>query len=166
MLDVVIFRLKRLWAFDPENLPNEDAICARCGHAFKHHLFSGELRSCMKSIEVESVKNVSFFKRCPCKQFLVDLYKEIKAGRKTSEFRDMKQSWIMRLCARANWVVDSEQRQDLTEFLKVHRAWFVVGYPKRNLPRLEADITGLFLLAMQLEIKFTNVTESVVEAKP
>jgi len=93
--------------------------------------------------------------------FPKDLYEEIKQGRKTSEFRDMTHYWIKRLCHRANWLVDSNQPQDLTKYLRVHKAWFVVGYPKGNLPRLEADIVGLFCdpLAMQLEIKFTNVVE-------
>ena len=30
---------------------------------------------------------------------------------------------------------------DFTEFLKVHRAWFLVGFPKGNVPRLEANIS-------------------------
>jgi hypothetical protein len=94
---------------------------------------------------------------------MVDLYEEIKAGRKTSEFRDATRHWFKRLCV-PHWI-GTEQHQDHTKFLKVHRAWFVVGYPKKNLPRLEADITGLFLDAMQLEIKFTNVTEISQEQK-
>lgn len=70
------------------------------------------------------------------------LYEQIKRGKKTI-------------------VVNGTEPQDLTPFLKVHRAWFVEGYPKGSLPRLEADITGLLYhpSSSQLEIKFTNVKE-------
>ena len=89
----------------------------------------------------------------------VDLYAEIKAGRKTVEYRDCTRFWIKRLCKLNIHVYGP---QDLTEYLKVHRAWFVVGYPKGSLPRLEADIVGLCCNnAMQLEIKFVNVQEVV-----
>jgi hypothetical protein len=92
-----------------------------------------------------------------------DLYEEIKQGKKTSEFRDMTHYWIKHLCERANWSVDTGEAQDISKFLKVHRAWFVVGYPKGLLPRLEADIIELLCdsLAMQLEIKFANVKEVI-----
>ncbi len=87
----------------------------------------------------------------------VDLYEEIKSGRKTIEYRDCTRFWGKRLCG---WVIYGTQ--ELTSILKVHRAWFVVGYPKNNLPRLEADIIGLRCNgAMQFEIKFANVREVV-----
>jgi len=176
MNGIVIFRLKRLWSFDPENLPDENAICARCGHAFKHHLFSGELRSCVASVKVESVKNISFFKRCSCKQFMVDLYKEIKDGRKTSEWRDASDCWLSVLfkkCWEVHDIIHSETIKglnkpvDVTNYLKVKRAWLLVGFPKGNLPRQEADITKAFYYSAgnQFEIQFSNVTEIEVEAK-
>ncbi len=87
----------------------------------------------------------------------VNLYEEIKAGRKTIEYRDCTRFWITRLCGNHIHVYGP---QDLTEYLKVNRAWFVRGYPKDCLPRLEADITGLKCNdAMQLEIAFANVKE-------
>ena len=94
----------------------------------------------------------------------VELYKEIKAGRKTSEYRDLTHFWIKRLCEHAHWESYSDEPQDLTKYLRIHRAWFVVGYPKGNVPRLEAEIIGLFCdsNARQLEIKFANVIEVTV----
>ena len=88
----------------------------------------------------------------------VNLYEEIKVGRKTIEYRYCTHFWIKRLIGSNN----SYDPQDLTAYLKVNRAWFVVGYPKRNLPRLEADIVSLRCNnAMLLEIKFANVQEVV-----
>ena len=91
------------------------------------------------------------------------IYEEIKAGRKTSEWRDMTHYWVKRLFSRAKFEINANYDQDLTPFLKVHKAWFVQGYPKGNLPRLEADIIGAIFHTsfhrQQLEIKFTNVNE-------
>ena len=48
---------------------------------------------------------------------------------------------------------------------KAERAWFIVGFPKGNVPRLEADISGLCVLIDdegqrdQYEVYFTNVIE-------
>ena len=89
----------------------------------------------------------------------VDLYEEIKSGRKISEWRDYKPYWEDRLFKRK--MIDGMEhfRQ------KVNKAWFVVGFPKNNLPRLEADITNILIhvddegFAEQIEIKFTNVKE-------
>lgn len=41
------------------------------------------------------------------------------------------------------------------------RAWFTVGYPKNNLPRLEADITAIVPHkdSQQYEIQIENVIE-------
>jgi len=49
----------------------------------------------------------------------------------------------------------------LTRYLEPNWAWFVVGYPKGNLPRLEAELIALTLHrnSNQFEITFTNVRE-------
>lgn len=75
----------------------------------------------------------------------LDLYEEIKAGRKTSEWRDLTDRW----------------RSILHSTPKPTRAWFVCGYPKGNMPRLEADIVGIVchLESDQYEIKIANVEE-------
>jgi hypothetical protein len=88
-----------------------------------------------------------------------DLWKEIKTGQKTSEWRDVTPFWFNRLCL-VNLAV-FQRRSDISNILKVHKAWFVVGYPKGNLPRLEVEIVGLFYHSEtnQLEIKFANVEE-------
>jgi hypothetical protein len=104
-----------------------------------------------------------------------DLWEEIKKGRKRSEWRDLSPYWIKRLCHEVSlpdgkkvsislWI-NGTVPMDLTKYLKVHRAWFVEGYPKNSLPRLEADITGLVYHSSgsQLEIKFTNVQEVTEE---
>ena len=75
-----------------------------------------------------------------------DPYEEIKEGTITSEWRDATPYWKRRL------TVDGK--------LKVNRAWFTVGYPKNNLPRLEADITKLvYSLDGKFEIQISNVVE-------
>jgi len=99
----------------------------------------------------------------------VNLYNEIKSGRKTSEWRDAKHFMLRRLLTNRLTKeglekvleVRKTRLQDLTKLLKVHKVWFVVGYPEGTLPRLEADITALFYHpeTSQLEIKFTNVRE-------
>ena len=115
----------------------------------------------------------------------VNLYEEIKSGRKTSEWRDASPYWLRRLLTNRltkeglKYVlqVRGYNPQELTTLLKVHRAWFTVGYPKGNIPRLEADITALIyhlrhLTALsslqasiasrqsgQLEIKIASVVE-------
>lgn len=103
------------------------------------------------------------------------LYEQIRKGKKTSEWRDFSKYWLYRLCKPRNpnvlilYIdVNGTLPQKLDPWLKVHRAWFVEGYPKGSLPRLEADITGLVFHSeakefpahsQQLEIKFTNVKE-------
>lgn len=112
----------------------------------------------------------------------VDLYQEIKSGRKTSEWRDVTDYWIQMLttlpplqkinsCSTkkmlewANMPLDVAAAEDagimLKETLRVKQAWFTVGFPKNSVPRLEADITDLILHPRegQFEIKFTNVRE-------
>lgn len=95
----------------------------------------------------------------------VDLYEEIKAGRKNIEYRDASPYWLRRLCSKANFVVDAEELLDLTQYLRVHRTWFIVGFAKGNVPRLEATITKLLLdsKAGQLQIHFQNVEETTQE---
>jgi hypothetical protein len=50
---------------------------------------------------------------------------------------------------------------DVTRFLKVKQAIFVIGYPKGNLPRIEADILSLlyYNVANQFEIVIKNPRE-------
>ena len=95
---------------------------------------------------------------------LVDLYEEIKSGRKTIEYRDAIPFWSSRLLNVKDKILLTMMLRyssaNLTAYLKHHRAWFVVGYPKGNLPRLEANITKLVLNdAKQFEVSFTNVKE-------
>lgn len=96
---------------------------------------------------------------------IVDLYKEIKEGRKTIEYRNATFYWGVRLleepikvfaCADAY-----SELADFTSFLKVKCAWFVVGFPKGSLPRLEANITKLEYdpIGSQFRIHFDNVKE-------
>lgn len=74
-------------------------------------------------------------------------YESIKRGEKTSEWRDSTAYWLNRLI--------HPQRKE---------AWFVAGYPKNNLPRLEAEIVGMTGHAYnkQIEIKISNVKEVTV----
>ena len=78
----------------------------------------------------------------------LDLYEEIKAGRKTSEYRDNVLYWRKRLISS----LLKKPKEDT-------RAWFVCGYPRGNLPRLEATITEVVDDEEQLEIKFKDVEE-------
>ena len=73
-------------------------------------------------------------------------YESIKAGRKTVEYRSYSRYW-RQILLRAN--------------PRPSRAWFVVGYPKDCLPRLEADITKIVRHrpTNQIEIHFKNVVE-------
>ena len=91
----------------------------------------------------------------------LDLYEEIRAGRKTSEFRDDTDYWRKRL---GIWW--QQQKGDVIEIgarVIGERAWFVCGYPKGNLPRLEATITEIIHLTDtgQFEIKFKDVQEAI-----
>ena len=94
---------------------------------------------------------------------IVDLYEEIKAGRKTSEWRNFSSYWQRRLLLCSGLKALSKKPIDCTEDLKASKAWFVVGYPKNNLPRLETDIVELIYhpKSEQFEIKFANVQEVV-----
>ena len=94
---------------------------------------------------------------------IVNLYEEIKAGRKTSEWRNFSPYWQRRLLFCSGLKALSKKPIDCTKDLKSSKAWFVVGYPKGNLPRLEADIVGLIYhpQSEQFEIKFANVREII-----
>lgn len=90
------------------------------------------------------------------------LYDQIKKGKKTIEYRKMTRYWIKRLCSRVPWKTDHRRSRDMTSTLKVHHVWFVEGYPKNSLPRLEAEIISLRYNPYglgQLEIHFANVKE-------
>lgn len=99
----------------------------------------------------------------------LDLYEEIKAGRKTSEWRDNTEYWRSRLCS--SLVIPRPHKVFNIAFEQPDmRAWFVVGYPKGNLPRLEATITevvesvgysplGIITDSDQIEVKFKDVVE-------
>jgi hypothetical protein len=95
----------------------------------------------------------------------VDLYEEIKSGRKTSEWRDATNFWAKRLINRDklsyNPILINQPRIVPYESIKPRRAWFVVGYPKNNVPRLEADITAVIYhpSTNQYEIQFTHIQE-------
>ena len=73
-------------------------------------------------------------------------YKAIKSGRKTVEYREYSRYW-RQILFQAN--------------PRPSRAWFVVKYPKDNLPRLEADITRIVRRhpTNQIEVHFKNVKE-------
>jgi hypothetical protein len=102
------------------------------------------------------------------------LYGQIKNGKKTNEWRDFSKYWQQRLLLRQILKYPSRQPIDCTKDLKVHRAWFVEGYPKDNLPRLEADIVGLIYHPeikwfpahpQQFEIQVANVRELTDKAE-
>jgi hypothetical protein len=90
-----------------------------------------------------------------------ELWIAIKSGIRTSEWRVATGFWVNKLCKVNAPVLELKRTRDLTRMLKVDTAWFVIGYSKANLPRLEAEIVGLFYHARtnQLEIKFKNARE-------
>ena len=85
-----------------------------------------------------------------------DCYEAMKNGTKTSEWRDATEYWDDRL-----FKVDKEGIYRP----KVRRAWLIVGFPKGNIPRLEADIKNIIIHrdkekhATQFEIQIENVVE-------
>jgi hypothetical protein len=109
----------------------------------------------------------------------LNLYGQIKNGVKLSEWRAFKPYWLRILCKEAGKVqkeiekLTKSHKQhgrgllppiDLTNKLKVHKAWFFEGYPKdelATLPHLEAEIIGLWYHPEKntLEIKIANVAE-------
>lgn len=112
----------------------------------------------------------------------VDLYEAIKSGKKTSEWRNASSYWTRiffgsnipeSMCKECSFEHlcngqrgDDCPTLDFTKYLrgKMRRAWFIVGFPKDNLPRLEADITAVLYhpRTNQFEIKFKNVVEIMV----
>lgn len=98
-----------------------------------------------------------------------DIYQAIKEGRKTSEWRDCIDYWLARLLdegGRHRLLIfrrsfTSPQFTIPPQYYKVKRAWFMVGYPKGSIPRLEADITAIIWHreSNQLEIQVENVVE-------
>ena len=87
----------------------------------------------------------------------LDLWEEIKQGRKTSEWRDITEYWTRRLYTQPLNFTIGYTRVKRT----FGRVWFTCGYPKHNLPRLEADYVNTIphLDTRQYEIVFANVTE-------
>lgn len=90
----------------------------------------------------------------------VNLYEEIKSGRKVVEYRDATEHWAKRLliCGRVPTV---PTRCNFTSVLRVNKVRFTVGYPKGSIPHLEADIRDLVYDpdTEQFEIYFVNVKE-------
>ena len=99
----------------------------------------------------------------------IDLYEAIKNEFKQIEYRDATWYWAVRLLKEPVKVMAPldcyTEIEDFTEFLKVKRAWFTVGMPKNNLPRLEADITKLEYdpSVKQFRTHFNNVVEVAVK---
>lgn len=100
-------------------------------------------------------------KQLPDLELTGTIYEDFRAGRKTSEWRDASPYWLKRLCDLSQQELWGMDTCNLTDKLKVHRAWFVEGYPKGNLPRLEADVVAVIYhsLSKQLEIQIANVKE-------
>jgi len=156
----IIFHLKKLFPFDPEHKPDSEQLCARCGHPFyPSHTYRGNPSSCGYS-------------GCRCRGFMVNLYEEIKARRKTSEWRNATDYWISMLFRKPWHIQDIMYSEaikglnkpcDLTNELKLRKASLVIGYPKENKPHLEADITQTLYhpSSKQFEIQVTNVVEKL-----
>ena len=109
----------------------------------------------------------------------VNLYGQLKNGTKPSEWRTCKLYWLRRLCKDAKEVqkeikditrsykqrgLGLPQPMDLTDRLKVHKAWFFEGYASgelASLPHLETEIVGLWYHQEKkaLEIKIANAVE-------
>jgi len=75
----------------------------------------------------------------------IEPYAEIESGRKNIEWRENNEFW----------------RKRLLSSNPPSRAWFVVGYPKGNLPRLEATIVDIVPHEAlgKIEIRFANIEE-------
>jgi hypothetical protein len=109
----------------------------------------------------------------------LNLYGQIKSSAKPSEWRDYKLYWLRLLCNDAtkvqkeisDWNKIHQQRgcgllqpMDLTDNLKVNKAWFLEDYSKGELipkTHLETEITGLWYHPEKkaLEIKIDNTVE-------
>ena len=105
------------------------------------------------------------------------IFSHLLYGYKDTEYRDGTKYWFKRLTKYLDpdqtnfdlffprWGGDkgSKHVADLTGSLVVHKAWFVEGYPKNNLPRLEAKITGLWYSTMSKKLGI--VVSGIVEVK-
>lgn len=165
MSEKVVFHLKRFWDYE------EGDVCPKCGHGILKDIGDGTLDCPNPDCEERF-------------QWKVDLSEEIRNGRKTREWREATDYWIRRLTTLtplsklnsftpldkrfkewANIPIDVASAEgagiDWTKFLKVKRAWLVVGFPKYCIPRFEADITHLTLYPStnQLETEFKGVEE-------
>jgi hypothetical protein len=109
----------------------------------------------------------------------LNLYGQVKNGTKLSEWRAFKPYWLRILCKDAGEVQKEiedltkspVQRGrgfpspiDLTNKLKVQKAWFIESYPNgaiASLPHLEAEITNLWYHPEKkaLEIRIANAVE-------
>jgi hypothetical protein len=89
------------------------------------------------------------------------VYERIRRGEKTSEWRDFNPYWQKRLLLCYDLKALSRKPIECTGDLRVHKAWFVQGYPKGNMPRIEAQITGLIYHPAwhQFEIQFKRTRE-------
>jgi len=101
----------------------------------------------------------------------VNLYQEIKTGKKTVEYRKVSEHWKSRLLNDVRFplrVVGTKGALiDLTDKLKARKAWFMVGFKKNCLPRLEARITKLLLdpRAGVFHVHVDNVVEKKGEVR-
>jgi len=103
---------------------------------------------------------------------VVDLWEEIVSGRKTVEYREATEYWWNRLFGveyNDKWSVIirslAKQKQkdqyiypkDLKTLVKT--ATFTIGYPKNNLPRIEADVSFVvyYYETDQLGTGFKNI---------
>lgn len=156
MKDYVLFRLKTLWAFDPDHRPKELDLCAKCGHPFRYHK-----PGCI-------IQKSSDLRLCTCKGFMINLHDQIKTGEKTCEWRDATPYWLRLLTTLPSAFYlpissDVDESVDLTKHLRVKKAWMTFGYPKDSLPRFEIDLIRLTLFpaTKQFKIDFANVKEKV-----
>ncbi len=115
------------------------------------------VRHCPQALKGEILSDVVIFH---LKRFWEgrDLWLDLMRGDKTSEWRTFSQYWQERLLLCEDLEALSNNPIDCTRDLRVHKAWFVVGYPKNNLPRIEADIIGLIFhpAPAQFEVKIAN----------
>ena len=84
----------------------------------------------------------------------LDLWEEIKSGRNKSEWREGSPYWLNRLFS-GKWRFSKLTPKPIL------RAWFVIGYPRGNIPRLEATVTDVVYWgdSDQIETRFKDVIE-------
>lgn len=160
-------------------MPKE--VCIKCGSTedLIPRIMTGALicRKCSNEMALRRANGKAIFNLKTTMQIdgrngpEVNLYDEIKAGWKTSEWRKTNKHWVTRLFNGSGYhrfihllgVQGLEETIDFTEYLKVNTAWFVRGYPKGSVPRLEAKIMkALYWPKLeQFEIQFSDVKEVV-----